>query len=408
MTRTAAILTDTIRLTEYQNWLGDLSEEEAEYILLHLSPKVAIRRRVQDDKYVLNPNQYVGIVTLPSGRRLESYPKVPVRNLFYMLGVAYDLPSPFRDELAKYAQLDELLEFVVSFFADLVERRLDQGLYRSYVEQEDNLMAVRGRILFAEDVRHNYVLRHRTYCRYAEFSWDIPENQIIRQVTYLLGGWGLRPNLRRRLHRLDGALSEITSVTLPASIISGFQYNRLNEDYRHLHQLCRLFLEGSSLSEESGPFDFQTFLVNMDKLFEKFVTEILRERALSDMVVDEQVSTYLGHDHKVLMRPDILVSEGERVVLVADCKYKRLEPNEFKNHDVYQMLAYCTATRVQRGVLIYPLHAAVIQDEVKIRNTQAVVQQVVIDLGKEEIAALDLECAAFARGVLGSVQSYAN
>jgi 5-methylcytosine-specific restriction enzyme subunit McrC len=399
VTETADIVTEVVQLTEYQDWIGNLSGEDAEYILLHLSPKVAIRRRVQDDQYVLNPNQYVGIVTLPSGRRLESYPKVPVRNLFYMLAVAFNLPSPFRDELAKYAQLDEILEFVVSFFADLVERRLDQGLYRSYVEQEDNLTTVRGRILFAEDVRRNYVLRHRTCSRYTEFSWDIPENQIIRQVTYLLGGWELRGNLRRRLHRLDGALTEITPVNLPASMISRFQYNRLNEDYRQLHQFCRLFLEGASLSEESGPFDFQTFLIDMNKLFERFVAQILLERALDDMVIDDQVPVYLGYKRKVLMRPDIVVSEGETVVVVADCKYKRLEPDEFKNHDIYQMLAYCTATRVQRGLLIYPLHAAVIQDEVKIRNTQTAVRQVVIDLSKEEISELNQECDAFADGV---------
>jgi 5-methylcytosine-specific restriction enzyme subunit McrC len=400
VTETADILTETVQLTEYQDWIGVLSEEDAEYILLHLSPKVSIRRRVQDDQYVLNPNQYVGIIALPSGRRLESYSKVPVRNLFYMLAVAFDLPSPFRDELAKYAQLEEILEFVVSFFADLVERRLDQGLYRSYVEQEGNLTAVRGHILFAEDVRSNYVLRHRTYCRYAEFSWDIPENQIIRQVTYLLRGWELRRDLRRRLHRLDGALAEITPAVLPASIISRFQYNRLNEDYRQLHQFCRLFLEGASLSEESGPFDFQTFLIDMNKLFEEFVTQIFRERAGGQVTVNSQVPLYLGHGKKVLMRPDILVSGGEAGELVADCKYKRIEPSEFKNHDLYQMLAYCTATRVQRGLLIYPYHAAAVQDEIQIRNTRTVVRQAVIDLGKEGLDELDQECSRFVKNVL--------
>ena len=81
MTETVRILPEAVQLTEYQDWTGNLSEEDAEYILLHLSPKVAIRRRIQDDQYVLNPNQYAGIATLPSVRRLESYPMVPVRNV---------------------------------------------------------------------------------------------------------------------------------------------------------------------------------------------------------------------------------------------------------------------------------------------------------------------------------------
>lgn len=112
----------------------------------------------------------------------------------------------------------------------------------------------------------------------------------------------------------------------------------------------------------------------MDKLFEKFVTQVLRERAGIDVTVDAQVSIHLGYEQKVPMRPDIVVSEGGRVVFVADCKYKRLEPSEFKNHDVYQMLAYCTPAQVQRGLLIYPVHAAVVQKLLTIRNTNTVVR----------------------------------
>jgi 5-methylcytosine-specific restriction endonuclease McrBC regulatory subunit McrC len=118
------------------------------------------------------------------------------------------------------------------------------------------------------------------------------------------------------------------------------------------------------------------------------------------MVVDDQAPVYLRHVQKVLMRPGIVASEGGTVVLVADCKYKRLEPDEFKNHDMYQMLAYCTATRVQRALLIYPLHAALIEDEVEIRNTHTVIQQIAIDLSKGEMAELNRECDAFVGAVL--------
>jgi len=100
------------------------------------------------------------------------------------------------------------------------------------------------------------------------------------------------------------------------------------------------------------------------------------------------------------MRPDIIVSEEGTMVLVADCKYKRLEPSEFKNHDVYQMLAYCTATRVRRGLLIYPLHSAAVQDLVIIRNTDTLIRQATIDLGKGSINELEQECDNFVHTVV--------
>ena len=67
------------------------------------------------------------------------------------------------------------------------------------------------------------------------------------------------------------------------------------------------------------------------------------------------------------------------------------------------MLAYCTASKVRRGLLIYPLHAAVVQDLVAIRNTDTVIRQASIDLGKELIEELEAECEGFAQRVFGWV-----
>jgi 5-methylcytosine-specific restriction enzyme subunit McrC len=62
-------------------------------------------------------------------------------------------------------------------------------------------------------------------------------------------------------------------------------YNRLNGEYRQIHRLCGLFLQGASLSEELGPFEFRTFLLDMNKLFEDFVSKVFdgpRDQAVAD------------------------------------------------------------------------------------------------------------------------------
>ena len=387
----------TIRLSEYTPSLVDLLPDDAEYIDQTLKKRVDIWRDVGEEMHRLNPNQWVGVVVLPSGRRLESYPKVPVRNLFYMLAVAYKI-DPFLVETAAMDRLDELFEFVARYFTDLVEQRLERGLYRSYVEIDENLPTVRGRIAFAEDIRRNYVLRHRTYCRYSDFTWDIPENQVIRQVAHLLSGWGFRRDLRLRLARIDAVMAEVTPTHMPGSAIASFRYNRQNDEYRPLHQLCRLFLEGASLSEDEGAFDFRTFLVDMNKLFEQFITQVLVDRAHGSAVVAPQASLYLGHDKKVFMRPDILISAGGAVTLAADCKYKRIKEEEYKNHDIYQVHAYCTAASVRKGLLIYPQHVSNVNDEVRVRYAEVSIRQKSIDLGKSHRELVG-ECDSLARFV---------
>jgi 5-methylcytosine-specific restriction enzyme subunit McrC len=246
-------------------------------------------------------------------------------------------------------------------------------------------------------------MRHRTACRFAEFTWDVPENQIVRQVIHALGAWDFRPQLRLRLRRLDGQLAEVSPTAHSPGVLDRMTYHRLNDDYVAIHQFCRLFMEGASLSEDEGIIDFRTFLIDMNRLFESFVTQMLRERAPAGTMVDGQVPVYLGHDKAVPMRIDLLVRDRGRIALVADCKYKRLSAAEALGHDVYQVLAYCTATTVAQGALIYPAHAASIEDEIAVRNSNVRIRRLTIDLSRQgaEFAA---ECDTFARKVLSVVR----
>lgn len=392
-------MSEPIVLGEYRDWAGALAPEDAAFLARELGGRFSVQRQLQGDGYLVNPQQWVGVLTLPSGGRLESRPKVPIGNLFYMLAVARDLP--FRDELTRVESVEQLLELVAAYFAGLVERRIALGLYREYVEREENLTVVRGRIAVAEDVRRNYVLRHRTYCRYAELTWDIPENGVIRQVVRLLSGWDFRPPVRLRLAHLDAALAEVAPAELPVSALDGFVYHRLNEAYRELHALCRLFLEGSSLHEEAGPHALPTFLLDMNALFEGFVTRLLSERAAPPVVVREQVDDHLDRGRAVVIRPDIVVYRGGGPILIADCKYKLPNPGRLVAADVYQMLAYCTAIAVPRGLLIYPRHMAPSAVEIAVRNTGTVVRGVSIDLGRPS-SAFVRECEAFADAILAS------
>jgi 5-methylcytosine-specific restriction enzyme subunit McrC len=371
---------DTINLYEYQE--SDpfsIITEDLDHVRDALSTRISSTGPFEGDLFRFNPGPYVGVAMLPSGRRLRAHPKVAVQSVLYMLGVAHRL-NELKGVAAQFDKLDGIVEALASVFAGAVERRLQRGLYRAYVEREENLTAVRGRISMIQDLRSNFVLRHRVYCRFADFTWDIPENQVIRQVAHLLGRWDFAAELRLRLAQIDAALAEITPTTLPARAIDSFVYHRLNDDYRPIHQLCRLVLEGAAVSENEGPFAFPTFFVNMNDLFEQFVTEILESRANGRIGVRRQHPGALDRDNKVGIIPDILVDYAYLPKIAIDCKYKRLSLDDFKGPDLYQVLAYCTATPVDRGLLIYPRHTGGIIDEISVSNSPVVIRQRTIDL----------------------------
>jgi 5-methylcytosine-specific restriction enzyme subunit McrC len=83
---------------------------------------------------------------------------------------------------------------------------------------------------------------------------------------------------------------------------------------------------------------------------------------------------------------------------VADCKYKRLESDDFRHHDIYQVLAYCTAINVEQGLLVYPFHEVRVWDEVSIRHTLVSIRQTTLDLSGDG-RTLPLACDRFANEV---------
>jgi len=347
-----------IVLTEYVDCRIELTR--ADIALLHgqLSKYFEVRPSFDGIAYVVNPASTVGVIRLPSGRQLELRSKVPLRNLLWMLSYAYDVPHLMLDDTVEITRFEQVIEIVADAFSRMVEHRIDLGLYRNYVEEEDNLPTVRGRIMIAADIHRNAVLRHRTYCRYTAYSWNLPENQIVRHVVRLLSGWGLSRRLTGRLLALDSQLDSIERIHFRSADVDRFTYNRQSMDYQSIHRLCRLFLDGASLSEDAGDRSFDGFLFDMNVLFEQFITRALKQRLGLPFRLDDQVQVKLDRENTVRIRPDLVISRDGTRVLVADCKYKRLHTGEHRHHDLYQLLAYCTAFELREGLLIYPRHLA--------------------------------------------------
>ncbi|MBA2776660.1 MAG: hypothetical protein H0U31_08020 [Chloroflexia bacterium] len=369
------------QLTEYVDFLLDLSPPDVALLHGHLKDRFDVRPSFDGAASVVNPGSTVGVIRLPSGMQLEIQPKVPLRNLLWMLSYAYDVPHLMLDDTVEITRFEQVIEIVADAFARMVEHRIDLGLYRNYIEEEANLPTVRGRIMIATDIQQNVVLRHRTYCRFTAYSWDLPENQVIRHVVHLLSGWGFSHRLTGRLLALDSQLDEVERVHFRAADVDRFVYNRQSLDYQPIHRLCQLFLEGASLSEEAGDRSFDGFLLDMNVLFERFITRALKDRLGAPFRLDDQVHIKLDRENRVQMRPDLVVSRDGTRVLVADCKYKRLHTGEHRHHDLYQLLAYCTAIELREGLLIYPRHLADLSTQISVRGVDVRLRAYSVDLG---------------------------
>jgi len=267
---------------------------------------------------------------------------------------------------------------------------LRSGLHRKYVEAQDNLNVVRGRINFNEDLKFNLIMRNRIFCEFEELTLNIAENQVIYQATKILSRRSIfkdikiKDQLNTLLQRLS-ILDENNSVNYKSNIIDKFVYDKMTDRYRPIHSLCKFILDNSSFSDDVGENQAQAFMIDMNILFEKFITHILIEGLDNKFQVKDQYNLYLDKSNKYKMIPDIVISEKKtnKEIIVADCKYKRLTKDaRSSNSDIYQLISYCNVTNTHNGVLIYPKDES-LGDSFEVINSSIKINQIVMDLNTE-------------------------
>ena len=306
----------------------------------------------EPDTWDLTAGHHVGVIN--AGRtEVRIRPKVSVRNLLFLLGHTKDPAGWGRTE----ALFDDVVDFVPALahgFEYQARRALAQGILMGYVTVDEALPLVRGRIRTSDQITRRHMGPIPVELTFDEFSPDILENRMLLAATrVLLGLQGLPATIRPRLRHIAFRLNDVTQLPARRPVPS-VTFNRLNERYRSAVTLATLILEGRATGDEVGSRRAVSFLFDMNRIFEDFVTLALGPRIASrGLRVEPQLTDSLDEAGKISIRPDLSWWDRHKCVGVADVKYKSLSLSDLPNADVYQLLAYCVAHKVPRGFLIY-------------------------------------------------------
>lgn len=281
-------------------------------------------------------------------------PKVSDANLFHMLEAAGDSLT-VGSEVFDYDQTHDLIPAFATFFVRHLERALTRGLVRSYREEVERLVGVRGRV----DIRSHVRLAGLPIpveCTFDEYTSNTQLNRIVAAGAARLARLpGVTTATRRALLRTLPLFEEVDFVT-SADLAQPTTFSRLDGHFRGVERLARLALAGSSLLDATGAAGAATFLVDMNKIFETFVEDRLRRYLSGRADLNGQEPRTLDRDGYVHMRPDIVIRQNGVDTYVADSKYKLTADGFGRESDYYQLLAYCTALALPEGMLIYCQH----------------------------------------------------
>ncbi len=278
-------------------------------------------------------------------------PKIGIQQLLSMVCYAMSRIKP-RQELFDFAREYSLPDVLALSLASAAGRAFSRGLLHGYREEEQALRTVRGRIRVDEQMRRRPGIAIPVEVRYDEFTDDILANRLVKAAVHRLGRMQLRArNARRRLGRVDGMLDNVSRVEFVPNAVPEVRFDRLNEHYREVTALSRLVLRHSAFESRRGEVRAAGFLMDMNDVFQEFVTQALREAlGVSPRMFGEMETSSLDYANRVNLRPDLVWWHAGDRVFVGDAKYKNITGGKVPNADLYQLLVwYIRSSSVNQG-----------------------------------------------------------
>ena len=140
---------------------------------------------VTEGEYRLTPGSTVGAVEI-GDLSVIIRPKIGIPQLLSMACYAISKFKP-QDELFDYPREYALPDVLALALASAARRAFSRGLLHGYRVEEESLYTVRGRIMFAEQLRSRFGIPLPVEVRYDEFTNDVMANRLVRAAVYRLG-----------------------------------------------------------------------------------------------------------------------------------------------------------------------------------------------------------------------------
>ena len=305
--------------------------------------------------YHLTPGATIGAIEI-GGLSVSIRPKLPIARVLFL--ASYAAGRIALQDRFDYRDERDIVEVLALQLAAAARRAFAAGLLHGYRTEQEALPAVRGRIRVDEQIRRRFGVPLPLEVAYDEFTDDVTANRLIKAAAARLARMRIRaPRSRAGLAWIGARLDTVSPVEYPANTVPEIAFDRLNRHYRRVVALSRLILRQRSFESERGGIRASGLLIDVNVIFQEFVTRALRDALqVSDRVFrsDEQIGRVtLDVAGRVRLKPDLTWWDGGDCTFAGDVKYKRIEDANVPNADLYQLLAYATALDLPGGLLIY-------------------------------------------------------
>lgn len=268
-----------------------------------------------------------------------------------MLSYAFQiLTQDTYDEVA-IESFDEMYDLLAAILAKGIGIQLKQGLYREYINRQEELSVLRGKINMSGTIKNQLVHKRVLTCDFDDLSENNLFNQIIKTtVILLLKNAKVKSKYKDDLKKKMLFFSNIDFLEPTSIRWSSIRFQRNNQTYRMLISICQLILEGMLMTTDIGEYRLASFIdeQRMCRLYEKFILEYYSRHYPELKVsasqipwsVDDGVRTMLP-----MMQSDIHLQKGNTVLIIDAKYYSHTTQTQYDKHtlhsnNMYQIFTY--------------------------------------------------------------------
>jgi len=377
-----------LEITEYKKkyWVNErlkiLPYEEK--LVDRLEEEFKIQINDKSDGIKISTEGYVGVIEFENFI-LNVGPKfVKFKNFGRLIDFSNDIKDEqFTDEIRFEGQIGHPIEFVIRSFLGTTQKLIHNGLYRSYVEHQEDVSFLRGKLVMKQQILNDLKFNMKFNCEFDEFTSNNLENQIILytlKLCKLLTKFPQKKKLIQKLiHQID---SQIDDKQITIQDFRKIAYTRLNARYTKPHHLAKLIIKniGMQNMEYQRTKFIIPFFIEMPYVWEHFLENLFMnyyDKKIRVVKQDRHDAWLINGNYKKI-KPDIVTYKDGKISAIIDAKY--MEKLVVGGKEMYQIAFYLNHLNRSTGYAVLPYEE--IEDyviEVPKQNISIKIRHVPID-----------------------------
>ncbi len=302
---------------------------------------------------------YVGVIQI-GGLTIEILPKADNNEnadknlwqnvLLNMLKICKKIQVESISETQLKKRYHSILDFYFELYLDEIERLVKKGLIKKYRKNQSNQNALKGKLLFAQNIQQNLVHKEHFYCEHQVYD----KNHLLHQILYkglLVLKTFVNDSLKDKLNRLLFEFQDFENINIQKKHFDKIIIDRKNNDYQKAIDIAKIIILNYSPSLNYGSDNLLTLLFDMNTLWEEYIFRILQKHKTDEIEVSFQNSDKFWENKRI--RPDIVLKIKDETFVI-DTKWKIIEANNPSDDDLKQMFVYNLHWKAEKTLLLYP------------------------------------------------------